>query len=393
MAVPGVFASDQNIVGTRTGDFASSILSIQPTGNSPLFALSSGMPTKDAKDSIVHWFEETKISGRVQVTSINGDGQGVTMTVNDGSSYFPGVVLLHEASGEYVMVNAVAGNVLTIERQIGGTSLATMAANDYLQRIGTAHEEGSSMPTPIANLGTVRFNVTQIFRNAWAVTGTAKAIDYHTGSVIAKNKSDCGFFHGEDIERSLMWGVRHIGTRNNQPIRLMDGLVKQVRDNSGVTSTEATVKWRTHVIPFFRDVFAYNIKGKPNERIGFCGNKVVQVFGDLAAINSQNNVTAGETEFGMKITTIITAFGTLKLVTHPLMNENAVWTKNLYVFHPGAIRTRWLRKTFIEGYDQNNQRVAGIDADQGAYTSELSIEYMAGRTGGLWEGMNAGAAD
>ena len=43
MAVKGVFASDQNIQGTRRGDFAGALLRVMPTGTAQLLALSAGM--------------------------------------------------------------------------------------------------------------------------------------------------------------------------------------------------------------------------------------------------------------------------------------------------------------------------------------------------------------
>ena len=74
-------------------------------------------------------------------------------------------------------------------------------------------------------------------------------------------------------------------------------------------------------------------------------------------------------------------------MTHPLFNESPVWTKDLHVLHPGAIRTRWLRKTHHDGYDGDGRR-AGRDADYGVFTSELCIEYMSEKTGGRYTGID-----
>ena len=85
MAVPGVFASDRNIPGTRRGDFASAILQVFPTGTAPLFALTAGMPSRGASDPVVTWFEEVKIPGRFKVT--NTPGTGTSITVDDGRKH------------------------------------------------------------------------------------------------------------------------------------------------------------------------------------------------------------------------------------------------------------------------------------------------------------------
>ena len=82
----------------------------------------------------------------------------------------------------------------------------------------------------------------------------------------------------------------------------------------------------------------------------------------------------------MAITTFVTPFGNLKLMTHPLMNENPVWQTEMYVVHPGGIRRRVLRDTFNEDYDKNGLRIQGVDADQGVMTTEMGIEVGAAST-------------
>ena len=93
MAVQGVFTSDANIEGTRTGDFASGILMIHPEGTAPLFALSSGMQSMDAKDTAVHWFEENKLSGQFKATAAAAV-DATTITFEDVSFLAPNTMLL-----------------------------------------------------------------------------------------------------------------------------------------------------------------------------------------------------------------------------------------------------------------------------------------------------------
>lgn len=388
MAVPGVFASDQNIVGTRRGDFASGILMTQPTGSAPLLALTSGMQSKNAVDTITTWFEESHIAGRFDIASFVTDGDGTGVVVDDASSVIVGAILMNEDTGEYVLVTAVTGNTITMQRAFAGTAATTMTADHNLQRIGTAHEEGSDRPVAIANLGEPKFNYMQIFRNSWDVTGTAKAVEYHTGDIVAKNRADAGSFHAEDIERSFVWGKKSVGIRNSKPFRTMDGVNAHIVTN--VEAAGATTSY-ANLDDFFRDVFSKNVRGKPNERIAFTGNLGLSVLNNIALNTAQMNISVGETSFGLKVATWITPYGTVKVMTHPLMVESPFWTGDLYVYHPGCIRTRYLRNTNIDAYDANGQR-AGVDADFGVYTTECLIEYHAEKTGGLFTGMTAAAA-
>lgn len=390
MAVKGVFASDQGIQGDRKGDFASALLQVDPTGTAPLFALSSGMESADAADTVVTWFEENHISGRINVT--NNATTGTTLTVDDVSHVVAGQVFLIEATGEYVFVASVSGNDLTVIRGFAGTTNTTINGSSTpvpIQRIGTAHEEGSSRPVAVANLGFPRFNYMQIFRNVWDVTGTARSVEFYTGNLVAKNRRDASLFHAEDIEKSLWFGRKEIGVKNNKPFRTMDGILVQITTN--VTSQSSNTK-QSDIDAFLQSIFTYNIKGKPNERIAFCGNTVVTTIQKIAALNGVNNLSPGQTEFGFKITKWMTPFGDISLMTHPLFNESPLWTKDLHVLHPGAFRMRWLRRTKHDPYDRDGSR-AGVDADFGIFTSELTCEYRAERTGGKYTGIDTAAAE
>jgi hypothetical protein len=387
-AIKGIFASDSGIIGDPIGDFASSLLVEMPTGSAPILALSSGMPSRDAMDVVINWFEENHIAGSTTVVGAVASTTATSVTVADASQYPPGVILQDQNTGEFFFVTGIVGNVLTIVRGFAGTTAVNIGNGDVLQRIGTAQEEGSNAPVAIVNLGSPLFNYTQIFRNTWNVTGTAKAVQYHTGNQTAKTQRDAAVFHAEDIERSLMFGRRSLGVKNNLPFRTMNGLDAQITTN--VTAAGGTTSW-TQLDAFLQTIFSRNIKGKPNERIAFTGNAGLSVLNSIARLNSQTFIEPGQTDFGINVNKWITPFGTISLMTHPLMTENATWSKDLKIYHPGAIETRWLRRTHEDDYDRDGSR-AGVDADYGVFTSELSIEYHIQRTGGRLTGLTAGAA-
>lgn len=388
MAVKGVFASDQNVAGTQKGSFASAMLQVHPTGSAPLLALSSGMQSSDETSVVVTWFEENHLSGYLTVT--NNATTGTTIVFGDGTQVVAGSVHLIQSTGEYIFIESITGNSATVVRGFANSTITSINGSVTpvpIQRITTAHEEGSAKPVSVANLGYPRFNYMQIFRNSWDATGTAKAVAHHTGNVVAKNRQDAGVYHAEDMERAFIWGKQTIGVMNGKPFRTMDGLVNQITTNVSSQTTNTT---DDDIDTFLQTVFERNIKGKPNERIAFCGNTVVKVINDLARLNGTINLTPGQTEFGMKVTNWMTPFGDISLMTHPLMNENPLWTKELYVLHPGAIKVSYLRRTHHDKNDVDGSR-AGADADFGVYTTEATIEYGAELTGGIYTGIDLAA--
>lgn len=386
MAVKGVFASDSGIVGDPKGDFAAAILSSVPTGSAPLFALTSGMPSRPAMDTVITWFEDQHISGR---TLNQGAVNTVTtaLTVNDGSSYIPGTILLVELTSEYLYVTAVAGNAITVVRGFAGSVAANIADQGGLQRIGTANEEGSAAPVAVVNLGFPVFNYVQLFRNTWSLTGTTQAVEYYTGPQGAKSKRDASLFHAEDIERSLIFGKMSLGVKNGQPFRTMNGLDAYIKTN--VTIAGASTNYN-QLDTFLQQIFSKNIKGKPNERIAFGGNVALSVLNAVARIEGRIEISVGQTDFGLNVNRWVTPYGNVTLMSHPLFVESPVWTRDMRVYHPGAIETRWLRRTHEDDYDRDGTR-AGVDADYGVITSELSCSYGVEATGGRLIGMTAGA--
>lgn len=389
MAVKGVFTSDMNIQAAREGDFASALLQTMPTGTASLFALSAGMESEDARDTVVTWFEEGHISGYGTIT--NNAGTGTSIIVNDASIYVAGTTFVVPSSGEYIFVESVSGLTLTVARGIGSTSPSAIDGSSTpvpIQRITTAHEEGSARPTAIANLGTLRFNLTGIHRQAWDATGTAKAVAYHTGDVVAKNKRDALGMHAEDIERGMIWSVRSMGVLNGRPFRTSDGIRTQLSTNVQAQSTNVT--WDDLDL-FLRNVFAINIKNKPNERIGFCGNTVISVVNRIARYEGTIDIKVGQTDFGLEIHRWRTPYGSVSLMTHPLMNESPIWTKDLLVLHPGAMRVRYLRRTHEDNYDKDGTR-GGVDGDYGVVTTEMCTVYKAEATGGYFSGIDTAAA-
>lgn len=394
MAVKGIFLSDSNIQGSRVGDFASGLLQTEQTGTAPLLGLSAGMNSADATDVVVTWFEENNLAGRVLVTDDNSSSD-TTLTLNDAGEVTAGSIFMVELSGEYIYVEGVTGLVATVVRGFAGTTPAAIngaaaGAPGYvgIQRIGTAYEEGSGKPTSIANLGFPRFNYMQLFRNSWDVTGTAKAIQHHTGDVVAKNKRDAASLHAVDMERSMIFGRKAIGTQNGKPFRTMDGIIPQLSSN--ISPAGATTKWAA-IDLFLEQVFARNIKGQPNERIAFCGNQALRVMNGIVKLDGTMQIEAGETSFGIKVMKWITPFGDISLMTHPMFSESPLWTKDMLVLHPGAMRTRYLRRTMEDNNDTDGSR-AGVDADFGVLTTEMCMEYRAEATGGYMTGFTAAAA-
>lgn len=388
MAVKGIFVSDAGALMERPGELNSVVLKEARGGATPLFALSAGMSSSDTTDTSVTWYEEGIMHSRCLVTAINTP-LGNQITVEDASWLTENMIMMVESTGEYLIVLGVSGDVLTVQRGIGGTAKdpIVVGGDDVaLQLIGTAFEEASERPTGIATSPYPRTNICQIFRRAWDISGTAKAVNYRFGPRKERNKATAAMCHAEDIERSLIWGKTHVGVVSNRPYRQMNGLLAQLRSNIFVSPS--TGLNRRVLTDYVERLFSKNIQGQPNERITFCGNVSIRALNEIAWRYGDYHIQLRENEFGIKVSNFVTPFGDLTLMPHPLMNDSPVWSSDIYSFHPAAIETTWLRRTTHEEEGRNGGASDLRDAEAGVYTSELTCKYKLESTGAIMTGVS-----
>ncbi len=381
MAVRGIFASDSGEIGGARPDFESALLTSRTVGTAPMLAMSAGLRKETITSTAWLWMENHQRIFRAPVVSLPNGPLGQTLEIEVAASSWitDSMVFMVEETGEYLHVLGVTGNIITVQRGFALTQAVPLnpgpAVTVTLQRIGTAFEEGSERPVAVMFLHGERRNYTQIFRNSWGVTGTTQAVSYDKGGrPEARSRRDAAYLHAEDIERALMWGRLSYGVRNSQPIRTMDGFVPQIRSNILLAPTINGVPGgvtRESLNAFIEVIFSQNIVGQPNERIVFAGSNVLRVLNDLVMMNSEYEISLNETAYGIKVRKFITVFGELTVLDHVMMNLSPIWRNNMYVFHPGGLRIKWLRDTFTDDDDRAGTR-QGLDADAGVITSELT---------------------
>ncbi len=398
MALRGVFRSHSGLAGERETDLSARVLMTMPGGMATMLALSSGMPSSPAINTSWSWIEDAHISGNQTVVT-GGNSAATDIVFDDAGIWIPGQVLMNEVTGEYVLVTAVNadGITVTLLRGFAGTTAQTITAADTFQSLGTAFAEGSDRPAPVTQKGAERTNYVQIFKNAWAITGTARAVKYITGNQTAHNREMCFAYHAEDIERAMLWGRKSVSVVGGNQMHTSNGLVTQVEQygglvvsaNSGGVAGQLTLK---DLQNFMRRIFDVNAKGMPNERIAFCGSNLLELIQQMVMLDTTYNVEANETEFGMKVTKINGFNGSLSFVTHPMMVENTKWQRELYVFHPGLIKKRVLRPTWTEEFGAEKQNNNGRDAVEGYIADELGFELRGAKTMGIYKNIQTAAA-
>lgn len=387
--------------------FAGMITRLMPNGNATLFGLTSMLTAETALQPEHGFFTKTMVFPQL---TLSAAGQTATDTIFTGTStanLLSGMILRVDSTGENILVNAVLDSTrISVQRGVGSTAAAAIAASVALYQVGSAFEEGSLRPNALA-INPVRVtNLTQIFRNTWAVTGSARATQVIAGDTnVAENKQDCAAFHAVDIEKALFWGQKFSGNRNGQPFRTMDGIYSIVSNLAyypgSYSSANITVAGGTTNYTQFEAAFdpLFNQATDPksaNERILFVGGTAKKVLNNIGRLNGTYYMVDGQTSWGLQFTTLKIARGTFRLIEHPLFNTNSSWSKIAFGLDLSSFNLAYLgdRRTESKEFNMDGNEAVdnGIDAVGGTLTTELTTVLKNPPANGVMTNLTAAAA-
>lgn len=378
--------------------FAKQILRRFPNGSAPMFALSSMSGKSSAKSSTHGYFSKTMafIIITMAATALAGDA---TLTVPSTAGIVPGMLLSNQRTNEMVRVTTVtSGTVLAVRRAFGRIAAAAVNVGDKWVQAGTAFEEGSDRPTA-RRLSTEYIpNYTQIFRNAWALTGTARASYAEMGiSNIAENKSDCAMFHSVDIESAILFGQPIMDTSGATPIHATQGVMDALRQYApGNVNVAGSTTTYDQLVSLVEPGFLYSTNlGDAKSRVAFCDSTALKVINGIGRKSAQVTMENTATQFGMRYTNFTFYKGTIDLVEHPLLNGLGQAGVALVMDMP-ALKMAYMdgRDTVPEEYGSTSgadRDLSGRDADGGSLTTELAVELVNPYSCTLITGLTAAA--
>ena len=395
----GIFNTTQNPTELNARSFSDVILRLFPNGSAPLFALASQTGKKKAKSSTHGYFSKTMTF--VSTTSTAGDtDSATTLTVGSTTGMTANMVLHNLRTRESVRIVSVTNSTqVVVSRAFGRVAAAAMNAADKIIQVGTAFAEGSQRPVA-SQLATVYVaNYTQIFRNAWGLTDTARASLSEIGySNVAESRKDCSLFHSVDMESAIIWGQAKMDTSGSQPVHSTQGVIDAIYEYaSGNVNPAASTTTYTQLVALVEEFFNYSTDiGNNNERVGFCDRLAMKVLTDVGRKSGQIQIMQEQTGFGMKYTSFRFYQGTINLIQHPLMNGLNPTAGNMLVMDLAALKLAYMegRDAVPEEYGVGMKQVElGTDGIGGSLTSEFAVELINPYACGYVTGLTAGAAD
>ena len=395
----GIFNANMNPAELNTKSFAGTILRLFPNGSAPLFALSSQSGKAKAKASTHGYFSKTL--SFIKTTSSAGDLVGATsLTLVSTAGMTANMVLQNTRTRENILITAVTDPThIAVTRGFGRVVAAALNAGDNLIQVGTAFMEGSNRPTA-RQLATVYIpNYTQIFRNAWGLTDTARASLAEAGySNIAESRKDCSMFHSIDAESAILFGQPKMDTTGAQPMHATQGIIDAIYQYApnNINAAAATTNY-DQLVALVEEAWTYSTDASnPKMRAGFCDSTAMKVMHQIARLSAMVEVMQSETSFGMQFTKFKFYKGEINLIEHPLMNGlQTAATGNMLVMDLPALKLAYMdgRDTTAEEYGAGGKAVEnGVDGVGGSLTSEFAVELINPYSCVYVTGLTAGAA-
>lgn len=399
----GIFNTTKNPAELNAKSFAATILRRFPNGAAPLFGMTSQLGKSKAKSSTHGYFTKTMVFSRV-VMSAAKLAADTTLAVVSTAGIVPGMVLHNAATGENIRVLTVASATsITVTRAFGRIAAADIADTTVLVCVGNAHEEGSGRPAPRSIQAVYVSNFTQIFRNAWALTDTARASYAEMGySNIAESKQDCATFHSTDIEAALFFGQAKMDTTGSQPMHSTQGIIDAITQHAAgnVHTAQATTSY-DNLVDMLEDCFQYSTSlGESKTRVLFGDQQAIKV---LNAIGKKYvgdiSVTMEQSSYGMVFNKFRFYKGEINMIEHPMLNGLAVQPGLAVVVDLPAIKMAYMdgRDAKIEEYGVGGNHasagsaVLGVDAQGGSLLSEFAVELINPASCAVIRGLTAAA--
>lgn len=403
----GIFSTGQLTQDLARKSFAGMITRLMPNGNAPLFGMTSMLETETAVQIEHGFFTKTMLFPQLQVSAAGQLSTDTNFTVVSTVNVLPGMIMTIPTTGENIIVNnVVSPTAVTVARGVGTVAAAAIGANAFMYQVGNAYEESSLRPNSLI-INPVRItNLTQIFRNTWAISETIRSTEMIAGETnVAESRIDCAAFHSKDIETALFFGQKSQGTRNGQPFRTMDGLINIVGNIAYYPSyygapnvyTAAGTTNYTQFEAMYDPLFNQATDPKvANERVLFCGGVAKKIINNIGRLNGTYYMVDGQTSWGLQFSTIKIARGTFRLIEHPLFNSNSTWGAMAIGVDLSTFRVAYLgdRKTQNREFNASNDTAQdnGIDAVGGTLTTEMTCVVKNPPANGVVYGFTAAAA-
>jgi len=183
--------------------------------------------------------------------------------------------------------------------------------------IGNVNEENAGARNVNATRSTPETNYTQIFKTTIALSNTEKEANLYGGADLPYQRAKKGTEHALDIERAFWWSEKKADTGvQGHPRRATGGVLEFINSAGAYVQNQSGPLTAPDLNTFLREGFTYG----NDQKMLFAGGIVLQAINEIARGQVQTKTL--DTTYGVKISTWVTAFGTINIVHNPLFVQD-----------------------------------------------------------------------
>lgn len=355
-AISGYLATLDQSTNDLVGEWQETIFIRHANGDSSgqfLAALISRMPSDNCPNAEYNWFEKDPTPRQFRTSAAVGNTTSEVLPVTDWedttadvyANFGVGAILEVGETGEYLRVSANAtSNNIAVTRGFAGTTAYNIPDNATIVLITVGAVEGADAPArAVYTLPEDIKNYCQVYNRSVEITWLNKTqalrsaqdgslTDQHLDALdqVAKDL-EFSFFKGRKSKTSIggarayyTGGIEEAVNIYGQPENVIDG------GTTGV-SLEVFLTWIGSCLTY----------GSPATKVIFAGRKAFAALSIYANSASAGFRIANEsTALGMQIVDVITPFGTVSMINHPLFTEVPSYATKMFLVDLSALTTQ-----------------------------------------------------
>ena len=362
----------------------------------------------------VEWYEKDLLDQDLYMAAALGSTSTTSISVDNGAGALTKVprvgdvievVSANPTMGEQMLIQAITigstQSTLTVVRDVGGTTGATLSDNAVLRVVSNAQKENSAALTKRGRYADAKYNYMQISRDDWGLSRSDDRIRLYGGRDKAESMAEAAVNHCRVLERSLNFGGRDSTTDADGNEVLLTGGLRYWIPNvyaaadancaglfAGATGHGGTISVITEFLEtFLREGFRFgNIRRK---KIFIAGSVWGIIFN--RAITGTTPATGSirakskDTSFGVAITELVSAFGTIDFLPSGAIEEFS--NGEGYLIDPENVKFCYLDNTFMVDNAQNPD----VDGYAGYFLTEYALKVLGLKTHSRISGVTGAA--
>jgi hypothetical protein len=241
---------------------------------------------------------------------------------------------------EYMLVTAVSGNNLTVTRGLAGTTATAALSGAEIEIMFNNKLEGSdardSKYIPRTNID----NYTQIFDDTVKISGTAQAVSqYGIADLYLNERMKVQERLMLEVEKAIVSGIKY-----NQSDRRMMGGIRQYIKSNVQNAAAADLTWDM-INTSMKQIYEAGGMKEATRHILLASaiqkTKITKLNKDLV------RTSPSETRAGSTVTTIITDFGEIEVVTDINLRSDEIILTDLNRMQVKPLRGRSFAHTYL----------------------------------------------